>query len=94
MQGISELINNKIQEWKVPGVGIAIVQDSQIIVCEGFGMRNVEKDLKVTPKTVFAIVSCTKSFTTMALGILVDRGQLSWDKPVKNYLPNFKLFDP
>ncbi len=93
MQGLSEFIHKAMQEWKVPGLAIAIVKDGEIIFCEGFGKRDVEQNLPVTPETLFAIGSCTKPFTTMAMGILVDRGLLEWDKPVKNYLPTFKLYD-
>jgi CubicO group peptidase (beta-lactamase class C family) len=93
MQRLSEFINEAMQEWKVPGLAIAIVKDSQIIFCEGFGKRDVEQNLSVTPQTLFAIASCTKPFTTMAMSILVERGLLDWDKPVRNYLPTFKLYD-
>lgn len=93
MQGLSEFINDTMPQWNVPGLAIAIVKDNQIIFCEGFGWRDVKNNLKVRPKTLFAIGSCTKAFTTMAMGILVDRGQLDWDKPVRNYLPTFKLYD-
>lgn len=93
MQGLHEFINDAMQDWKVPGLAIAIVQDSQIIFCDGFGNRDVEQNLLVTPQTLFAIGSCTKAFTTMAMSILVERGFLDWDKPVRNYLPTFKLYD-
>ncbi|WP_414583481.1 serine hydrolase [Scytonema sp. PCC 10023] len=93
MQGLREFINEAMQEWKVPGLAIAIIKDSQIIFCEGFGKRDVEQNLSVTPQTLFAIASCTKPFTTMAMSILVERGLLDWDKPVRNYLPTFKLYD-
>jgi CubicO group peptidase (beta-lactamase class C family) len=93
MQGLSEFINKAMQEWEIPGLAIAIVKDSQIIFCDGFGKRDVEQNLSVTPQTLFAIGSCTKPFTTMAMGILVERGLLDWDKPVRNYLPTFKLYD-
>lgn len=93
MQGLNEFIDQAMREWKIPGLAIAIVKDSQIIFCEGFGKRDVEQNLIVTPQTLFAIGSCTKSFTTMAMSILVERGLLDWDKPVRNYLPTFKLYD-
>lgn len=93
MEWLRELIDNTMQEWKVPGLAIAIVKDNEIIFCEGFGFRDVEKGLKVTPETLFAIGSCTKAFTTIAMGILVEQGKLDWDKPVRNYLPTFKLYD-
>ncbi|NEN97169.1 MAG: serine hydrolase [Moorea sp. SIO3I7] len=93
MEGLSNFINQRMEEWKVPGLAVAIVHDSEIIFCEGFGFRNVEKGLKVTSKTIFPIGSCTKAFTTMAMGILAQRRKLDWDKPVRHYLPTFKLYD-
>ncbi|MBW4457012.1 MAG: serine hydrolase [Nostoc indistinguendum CM1-VF10] len=93
MQGLSEFISKAMQEWKIPGLAIAIIKDSKIIFCEGFGKRDVANNLIVTPQTLFAIGSCTKPFTAMAMSILVESGLLNWDKPVKNYLPTFKLYD-
>jgi CubicO group peptidase (beta-lactamase class C family) len=29
----------------------------------------------------------------MSMSILAERGLLDWDKPVRNYLPTFKLYD-
>ncbi|WP_293052729.1 MULTISPECIES: serine hydrolase [unclassified Moorena] len=46
MEGLSEFINQRMEEWKVPGLAVAIVHDSQIIFCEGFGFRDVEKGVK------------------------------------------------
>jgi CubicO group peptidase (beta-lactamase class C family) len=48
----------------------------------------------VTPKTLFAIGSVTKSFTVSVLGALAEEGKLEWDKPVREYLPAFRLSDP
>jgi CubicO group peptidase (beta-lactamase class C family) len=79
--------------WKAPGVAVGIIKDDKVILSEGFGQRSVKDNLPVTPQTLFAIGSCTKAFTTAALGILVDEGQLEWDKPVKHYLPTFKMYD-
>ncbi|HEY9669882.1 MAG TPA: serine hydrolase [Waterburya sp.] len=93
MQGLREFINEAMQEWKIPGLAIAIIKDNQIIFCEGFGKRDIEQNLSVTPQTLFAIGSCTKAFTTMAMSMLVERGLLDWDKPVRNYIPTFKLYD-
>jgi CubicO group peptidase (beta-lactamase class C family) len=36
----------------------------------------------------------TKSFTAVVAAMLVDDGKLAWDRPVREYLPWFKLYDP
>ena len=93
LKGFDRFITNTKQEWKVPGLAVAIIKDGTLIFSRGFGYRDVKKDLEVTPHTLFAIGSCTKAFTAVTMGILVDEGKLSWDEPVREYLPTFKLKD-
>ncbi len=93
MKGFRQFVEQKMKDWKVPGAAIAVVKDDKVVFSEGFGYRNIEKSLKVTPETVFAIGSATKPFTTASMGLLVNEGRLDWDSPVKNYLPTFKLYD-
>jgi CubicO group peptidase (beta-lactamase class C family) len=50
--------------------------------------------LPVTERTLFAIGSCTKAFTTASLALLVDEGKIDWDTPVRTYLSDFALRDP
>jgi CubicO group peptidase (beta-lactamase class C family) len=69
------------------------VKDGEVILAEGFGWRDVGKKLPVTPRTLFAIGSCTKAFTTFVMGTLVDEGKLDWDKPVRTYIPELRLYD-
>lgn len=83
-----------MDEWRVPGLAIAIVKDKKVYLAEGFGFRDIQKQTPVTPDTIFAIASCTKAFTTFALGILVDEGKLNWDAAVREYFPEFKMYDP
>jgi len=93
LKGFSKFVDTMLKEWDVPGAAVAIVKDGKVVYAEGFGYRDMEKKLKVTPDTLFAIGSCTKAFTATVLGILVDEGKLEWDKPVREYLPTFKLQD-
>ncbi len=93
LDGFDDFVTTALKDWSVPGVAIAVVQDGHVILSKGYGMRNVSKQLPVTPKTLFAIGSATKSFTVTTLGILVDQGKLDWDKPVREYLPNFRMSD-
>ena len=60
-KGFDEFVAETMEEWKVPGLGIAVLKDGKVILSKGYGFRDVEKELKVTPKTLFAIGSCTKA---------------------------------
>jgi CubicO group peptidase (beta-lactamase class C family) len=94
LEGFNAFAEEAIKAWDVPGLAVGIVKDGEVIHVRGYGLRDVEKKLPVTPKTLFAIGSCTKAFTTFVMGTLVDQGKLDWDKPVRTYLPGFRLFDP
>ncbi|HEV2690016.1 MAG TPA: serine hydrolase, partial [Bryobacteraceae bacterium] len=93
LNGFDEFVTTALKDWNVPGAAVAVVQDGQVILSKGYGWRDTGKQLPVTSKTLFAIGSATKSFTVSTLGILVDRGKLDWDQPVRTYLPNFRMYD-
>ncbi len=92
--GFDEFVNKILQDWKVPGVGIAVVKDKEVVLAKGYGYRDLENKLPVDAETIFAIGSASKAFAAMAVGQLVDQGKLDWDKPVRDYMPTFKLYDP
>jgi CubicO group peptidase (beta-lactamase class C family) len=91
---LDDLILEELAIWRVPGVAIAIVQNGQVILLKGYGLRDVQNKLPTTPETLFPIGSITKSFTVASLGVLMRQGKLDWDRPVREYLPNFRLYDP
>lgn len=94
LSGYADDVKQAMQTWQVPGCAIGIVQQGKTIFAKGFGRRDVQNKSPVTPDTIFAIGSCTKAFTCAALGILADEGKLDWDKPVREYMPDFRMFDP
>jgi len=86
-------VQRVMSDWKVPGAAIAIVKDGKVVLSRGYGLRDVKNNLPVTEQTMFPIASITKSFTVATLGTLVSEGKLDWDKPVRDYLPDFRLYD-
>jgi CubicO group peptidase (beta-lactamase class C family) len=94
LKDFEALTLKSMAEWKVPGLAAAVIVDGRVVYAAGFGYRDLEKKLPVTPHTQFGIGSCTKAFTAATLAILADEGKLDWDKPVRAYLPEFKLADP
>jgi len=94
LAGLDEFIEQERAQWKVPGVAVAVVQGGKVILSAGYGQRDIKNTLPVTPQTVFPLASVTKSLTVATLAALVRQGKLDWDKPVREYLPDFRLWDP
>jgi CubicO group peptidase (beta-lactamase class C family) len=80
--------------FEVPGIGLAIVKDGQVVVAKGYGVRKLGEPDPVDSRTLFGIASNTKVFTATALGLLVEEGKIAWDTPVIDYLPSFQMWDP
>ena len=93
LNGFDGVVEQVMKEWKVPGLAVAIVKDGKVVYAQGYGYRDVKRQWKVTPDTLFAIGSLSKAFTTTAMGILVDEKKLDWDQPVRTYAPDWKLYD-
>jgi len=94
LTAIEKAVEEMRRSLKVPGAALVIVKDDQVILLKGFGVRDVEKGLPVTPDTVFGIGSCTKTFAAMSAVISADEGKLSLDDSPKKFLSYFKLRDP
>jgi CubicO group peptidase (beta-lactamase class C family) len=94
LDDLDSLIQEAMAEWQVPGLAIAVVQHDEPVLVKAFGQRDVEADLPVTTDTQFTLCSVTKSFTATGLAMLADERRLDWMKPVREYLPEFRLHDP
>ena len=90
---LDTLAGEAMAEWKVPAVAIAVVQNGETVLLEAYGQRDVEAGLATTAQTQFTICSITKTFTATGLAMLVDEGRLDWTKPVRDYVPEFRLHD-
>jgi CubicO group peptidase (beta-lactamase class C family) len=90
---IVDSVEKMRQEAGIPGVGLALVQDGKVVYEGGLGVREMGKADKVDAHTKFIIASNTKALTTLLLAKLVDEGKLSWETPVTQLYPEFKLGD-
>ena len=94
LAAIEKAIEEKRKELHIPGVSFVIVKDDKVIYMKGLGLKDVERNLPVTPDTLFAIGSSSKAFTGMSAAMSADDGKLSLDDAPKKFLPYFKLRDP
>lgn len=90
---VDAFITSVMEEWELPGLAVAVVKDGEIVLNRGYGFRDLEAQLPVSPRTLFAIGSITKSFTVTLLGMLEEEGYFDWDEPLRRHLPDFELAD-
>ncbi|NJM26839.1 MAG: serine hydrolase [Bacteroidia bacterium] len=93
LKGLDEAVDKVMKDWKVQGLAVAVVSKDKVLYTKGYGMRDRDKKLPVTTETLFAIGSCSKAFTAASVCLLQQDDKLDLDKPVRLYLPSFKLHD-
>ncbi len=77
-------------QMKIPGMSVGILMNGKSVYAEGFGARNLENNIPMTPDTLFGIGSISKSFASLAIMQLYEQGKLNLQDPVNKYM-NFKL---
>jgi CubicO group peptidase (beta-lactamase class C family) len=77
-----------MRDQDIPGVGVTLIRDHQVVWTEGFGVANSITRKPITADTVFSVASNSKVVTSYIAMRLVDQGRLSLDQPLNNYLPD------
>lgn len=94
INGFDTFVAKAVQDWRAPGLAVAVVKDGEVVFSKGYGVREIGKPDRVDADTLFAVGSTTKAMTAALAGMLVDEGKLAWDDPVVKHLPWFQLSDP
>lgn len=87
---MEDLVVDLMRQSKVPGLSIGVVVDGKPVYTRGFGARNLEKNLPMTPDTLWGIASISKSFCALAIMQLVEQGKVDLQAPVNKYI-DFRL---
>lgn len=93
LQGFDAYMEQTLKDWNTPGVGVGIVVGDKLVFVKGYGYRDYEKKLPFTAKTLQPIASNSKLFTAVAAGMLVEEGKLTWDKPVRESVPEIQFYN-
>lgn len=88
-----DMVLREMDFWNVPGFAFGAGSGEEILEEEGYGFRNLSSKLPMTPRSLCGIASCSKSFTAAVIGTLVDEGKVSYDTPIRQFLPDFALYD-
>jgi beta-lactamase class C len=88
-----EHFNVLMRQSRLPGAAVAIVQDSQVLLLRGFGVRDARTGDTVNEHTAFRLGSLSKGFTGVLAGICVQNGRIGWEQSVQQVVPYFQLRD-
>lgn len=84
---ISDFLESRMDALNIPGLSIAVINNSKVVYHQTFGFANLEKKLPVTNETIFEGASMSKSVFAFFVMKFVEEGKLDLDKPLYEYLP-------
>ena len=86
---IDEFLNAQVAQGEIPGAIVLIQRHGKPVYFKWFGKRDVDAGIDMTPDTIFPLHSLTKTVTSFAAMMLIDRGNIKLDDPVSKYIPSF-----
>ncbi|HEX2339352.1 MAG TPA: serine hydrolase domain-containing protein [Vicinamibacterales bacterium] len=84
-------IQELMQKFRITGLSVAVIKDSEIHWAKGYGLANVESERPVERDTMFQAASISKPVTAMAVLKAMQDGRLSIDVDVNQILKSWKV---
>ena len=87
---VDKFATRAMSDRTASALGVAVVMDGKMIYARAFGMADATAGVPATTDSLWYIASTSKSFTGMALSLLVDKGVVDLRAPITTLLPNAK----
>lgn len=79
---------------ETPGCAVGVATDGKPVLAKGYGMADLEHDVRISPDSLFEAGSVSKQFTAAAVMLLAREGKLLLDDQVRTYLPELPEYPP
>jgi len=86
-RNLEDLVRRKLHEAKTPGIAVAVIRGEQLVWSTGVGWADIEREIRVTPETLFMLASVSKTVTCAGIMALVEDGRLDLDADINDSLP-------
>jgi CubicO group peptidase (beta-lactamase class C family) len=84
---IDATVIRAMQKERVPGIGVAIFNQGNLVYTKAYGVRDAANNQPLTPDSVMTAASLTKVAFAVMVMQLVKEKILDLDRPIVEYLP-------
>ncbi|PUE46454.1 serine hydrolase [Limnohabitans sp. 2KL-1] len=88
-QRLMDVLRREVDSGRLPGAVAMIARRGQIALFEAVGQQDPAKGTPMQTDSIFRIYSMTKPVVSVAVMMLVERGQLLLSEPVSRWLPEY-----
>jgi CubicO group peptidase (beta-lactamase class C family) len=90
LERVTRTFQGYVDAGQLPGAVVLIARNGKVAYLRAFGFQDREKQIAMSPDSIFRIASMTKPITTVAAMMLAEEGRLDIAAPVFQYLPELK----
>lgn len=88
-QRLMDVLRREVASGRLPGAVAMVARRGQIALFEAVGQQDPATGAPMQTDSIFRIYSMTKPVVSVAVMMLVERGQLLLSDPVSRWLPEF-----
>ena len=92
-QSLTEALESIYQEAEIPGFGISIVKNDQLVYQNTFGYADIQNQIPYTNTTIQELASISKTFVGAAVVKAIELGYFNLDTDINDILP-IELINP
>ena len=85
---IDAAVTAQMTSQHIPAVGVAVMKGGKVLVSKGYGIANLEQQVRATDETMFESGSLGKQFTAAGVMGLVEDGKVALDASIRTYFPS------
>lgn len=86
----TRMFDATVDQDRIVGAGVVLVKDGRIVAHHEHGMADRDGGLPVTAQTIYHYGSITKTLTAIGIMQLRDRGRLTLDDHITQYVPELR----
>ena len=91
VEELKKAIQNVLEKEHVPGAGVALVANGELLWCGGIGKADVAANRDVTCDTQFRVGSISKTFVALALLKLQEEGKINLYSRLQDVAPEIPV---
>jgi len=84
---IDDYIRLQMQQKHIPAVALIVLNEGKVVKQQAYGVANIEFNVKATLNQVYPLASVTKIFTSTAVFLLEQAGEIHLNDKVTQFIP-------
>lgn len=94
LEELQSAVRNVLEKEHVPGAGVALVSNGQLLWCGGLGKASLAANRDVSCDTEFRVGSISKTFVALALLKLEEQGKINLQARLQDVAPEVPVKNP